>query len=228
MGAGNWFPSRNAYNLMYIDLDSSYLSLPDFRKLQEDNPEIYGEMSYETYLQEGYEQEYETTVDMLRDAGNHLTGIGIPVINLRNHDRNAFENKDWLTPIFEIGMVRLACKEVEISKLAVVAYTLDAEGEGGDLDELTAREFRVEYGMTRERYITVSGLQMDALDLWVLCYSEAQYNAVTAKTVSRRSCAWTSSTVTADAVLSLKQAAVKLRRALRGGQPRRRLDRQAA
>ena len=229
MGAGNYLPhGRDRYTLYYNDLDSSYLSLAEYRQLQEDYPEGYTDLGYEQYLQDGHEQDYEEAVGVLKDTAGFLDHQGIPVTRLDDSDRNAFERKDWLLPVFETGLVRVACKEVEISKLAVVVYALDEVGAGGDLDCLSDREFRDYHGITRQRYITAAGLQMDALDDLLLAYGESQINLVNAKLITRRNGPWCSNLVTLADVPSLDKALRVMRRAIKAGQPRQHLGRQAA
>jgi hypothetical protein len=221
MGAGNYLPhGRDRYTLFYNDLSSSYLSLAEYRQLQEEYPECYADLGYEQYLQDGAEQDYEEAVGVLKDTAKFLTHQGIPVTRLDGSDRNAFERKDWLLPVFETGLVRVACKEVEISKLAVVVYAQDEEGDDGDLDCLTAKEFREYNGITRQRYITAAGLQRDALDDLLLAYGESQINLVNAKLISRRNGAWCSNVVTLADVPSLDKALRVMRRAIKAGQSR--------
>lgn len=228
MGAGNYLPhGRDRYTLYYNDLSSSYLSLAEYRPLQEEHPEYYADLGHEQYLQDGYYQDYEEAVGVLKSTAGFLERQGIPVTRLNGSDRNAFERKDWLLPVFETGLVRVACKEVEISKLAVVVYAQEEEGAGGDLDCLTDREFREYHGITRQRYITAAGLQMDALDDLLLAYGESQINLVNAKLITRRNGPWCSNLVTLADVPSPDKALRAMRRALKAGQSRH-LAKQAA
>ena len=221
MGAGNWLPRRE-HTLFYVDLDS-WLGVEEFSELKHSG-EIDEHTSYEDYLQGSYDSELEMVVSWLASIFSTLSQYGIPAESFRYMDRtamNSYEREEWMFPLLEVGWVRVAVKEVEISKLAVVTYPIQHVDEDCDLANLERSEFIAAYGMTPERYATASSLQMDALDNLLISVIEKEINAVTAKTVTRRSCAWTSRLVTETK--SLGSALSVFRKAYRHGLPRKQL-----
>lgn len=221
MGVGNWLP-RGTHRLFYVDLDS-WVDDKEFSRLVQSG-EIDADISYDAHLQESYDSELATVVSALEGTASVLIRHGIPFDSFRYGHRasmNRLERTEWMFPLLECGRVRVAVKEVEISKLAVVTYPVQQADEDCDLANLSRAEFVSGYGLTPERFITASSMQMDALDDLLISVIEEEINAVGAKTVTRRSCAWTSRLLTESMPLSV--AVSKFRKAYRHGLPRRQL-----
>ncbi len=221
MGVGNWLPSTE-HRLFYVDLDS-WLDEKEFSKLVQSG-EVDADVSYEAYLQESYDSELEMVVSGLEATASVLRRSGIPFEPFRYGQRssmNQLERTEWMHPLLECGLVRVAVKEVEISKLAVVTYPVQQVDEDCDLANLSRAEFVSGYGLTPERCITASSMQLDALDELLISVIEEEINAVGAKTVTRRSCAWTSRLVLESKPLA--GVVSKFRKAYRHGLPRKQL-----
>lgn len=221
MGVGNWLPSME-HRLFYVDIDS-WLDVEEFSILIQSG-EIDSDVSYEAFLQESYDSELEMVVSALESTASVLQQHGIPFEPIQYGHRvsmNLLERKEWMQPLLECGLVRVAVKEVEISKLAVVTYPVQQLDEDCDLANLSRAEFVTGYGLTPERFITASSMQLDALDDLLISVVEEEINAVGAKTVTRRSCAWTSSQLMASTPLNI--AVSKFRKAYRHGLPRKQL-----
>ena len=221
MGVGNWLPNME-HRLFYVDIDS-WLDIEEFSKLIQSG-EIDSDVSYEAFLQESYDSELEMVVSALESTASVLRQHGIPFDAIQYGHRasmNVLERKEWMQPLLECGLVRMAVKEVEISKLAVVTYPVQQPDEDCDLAILSRADFVSDYGLTPERFITASSMQLDALDDLLISVIEEEINAVGAKTVTRRSCAWTSRQLTVSTPLNV--AVSIFRKAYRHGLPRKQL-----
>lgn len=221
MGVGNWLPSME-HRLFYVDLDS-WLDEKEFSKLVQSG-EVDADVSYEAYLQESYDSELEMVVGALEAAAKIFQQHGLSFESFRYGDRasmNLQERTEWMHPLLECGWVRVAVKEVEISKLVVVTYPVQQIDQDCDLANLSRAEFVSGYGLTPERLVTSSSMQLDALDELLISVIEEEINAVGAKTVTRRSCAWTSRLVLESKPLG--GAVSKFRKAYRHGLPRKQL-----
>ncbi len=221
MGVGNWLPSME-HRLFYVDIDS-WLDVEEFSKLIQ-ACEIDADVSYEAFLQESYDSELEMVVSALESTASVLQRHGIPFESIQYRHRasmNMLERKEWMQPLLECGLVCVAVKEVEISKLAVVTYPVQQLDEDCDLANLSRADFVSGYGLTPERFITASSMQLDALDDLLISVIEEEINAVGAKTVTRRSCAWTSRQLMVSTPLN--GAVSKFRKAYRHGLPRKQL-----
>ena len=102
-----------------------------------------------------------------------------------------------------------------------MTYPVQQVDEDCDLANLSRAEFVSGYGLTPERCITASSMQLDALDELLISLIEEEINAVGAKTVTRRSCAWTSRLVLESKPLA--GVVSKFRKAYRHGLPRKQL-----
>jgi hypothetical protein len=102
-----------------------------------------------------------------------------------------------------------------------VTYPVQQPDEDCDLSNLGHADFVSGYGLTPERFITASSMQLDALDDLLISVIEEEINAVGAKTVTRRSCAWTSRQIMVSTPLNV--AVSKFRKAYRHGLPRKQL-----
>ena len=221
MGVGNWLPSME-HRLFYVGLDS-WLDEKEFSNLVQSG-EVDADVSYEAYLQESYDSELEMVISALEATARMFQQHGLSFESFRYGDRasmNLRERTEWMHPLLECGLVRVAVKEVEISKLAVVTYPVQQVDEDCDLANLSRAEFVSGYGLTPERCITASSMQLDALDELLISFIEEEINAVGAKTVTRRSCAWTSRLVLESKPLA--GVVSKFRKAYRHGLPRTQL-----
>ena len=221
MGVGNWLPSME-HRLFYVDLDS-WLDEKEFSRLVQSG-EIDADVSHEAYLQESYDSELEMVINALEATARIFRQHGLSFESFRYGDRasmNRQERTEWMYPLLECGWVRVVVKEVEISKLAVVTYPVQQVDEDCDLANLSRAEFVSGYGLTPERCITASSMQLDALDELLISFIEEEINAVGAKTVTRRSCAWTSRLVLESKPLA--GVVSKFRKAYRHGLPRKQL-----
>ena len=219
MGVGNWLPNRE-HRLFYVDIDS-WLDEGEFSSLVQSG-EIEACTRYEDFLQESYDSELEMITSALESTAGLLRQNGIPVESFHYAERsemNAIERAEWMYPLLECGWVRVAVKEIEISKLSVVTYPLQHQDDDSDLANLPRAEFVTEHGVTPERCVTATSLQMNALDQLLVAVIEAEISAVSAKTVTRRGCAWTSRLV--DESMPVKTALSKFRNTYRYGLSRR-------
>ena len=124
MGVGNWLPSME-HRLFYVDIDS-WLDVEEFSKLIKSG-EIDSDVGYEAFLQESYDSELEMVVSALESTASVLQRHGIPFESIQYGHRasmNLLERKEWMQPLLECGLVRVAVKEVVPAATAVATPAL--------------------------------------------------------------------------------------------------------